>query len=319
MLTISVCYSQEIQKQLTGELFVHDPVMIKQDSVYYVFHTGPGVTIRRSFDGLHWEDYGSIFKEGTFPAWHREEIPEQDRHLWAPDIIYKDEKYHCYYSVSAWINFNSSIGYASNTTLDTTDANYKWVDHGIVISYRNGGEGVNVIDPQVYVEGNGNTWLFYGSFQKGLRLVQLDPKIGMLLNEKPELTTITTHLGEGVFVIKSGEHYYIFASRGKCCKGINSTYHVVMGRSKKLEGPYLNKEGNSWVDNHFSMFMEGNEDAPGRGHNGFFTENDTTYIVYHAYSRAHEGRQQLGIQPVFMDNEGWPTLDSSFPLFERGR
>jgi len=119
---------------------------------------------------------------------------------------------------------------------------------------------------------------------------------------------ITDALGEGVFVIKAGDYYYIFASRGRCCAGIESTYQVVMGRSKNLKGPYLNKLGESWVNSNYSLFMEGNYEEPGRGHNGFFTERDTTYIVYHAYTRSANGQSLLNIKPVYMDKEGWPTL-----------
>jgi arabinan endo-1,5-alpha-L-arabinosidase len=50
-------------------------------------------------------------------------------------------KYYLYYSVSAWMNFNSSIGLATNTILDTTNPNYRWMDQGQVISYRNGAKG----------------------------------------------------------------------------------------------------------------------------------------------------------------------------------
>ena len=296
-------------QELQGDLFVHDPVMINQDSTYYIFHTGHGVSVKTSTDRIHWKRYTRVFPKKGLPAWHTKDIPEQNGHLWAPDIHYRDGKYHLYYSVSAWMNFNSSIGYASNVTLDTNDSRYKWIDHGKVISYKDGGEGVNVIDPNIYFADDGRVWLFYGSYQAGLRLVELDAETGLLRQDQPDLTTLTTSLGEGVFIIKSGKYYYIFASRGICCKGMNSNYHVVIGRSKDIEGPYLNKEGESWVDNKYSMFMEGNEDYPGRGHNGFFAENDTLFIVYHAYSRAHEGKPVLKIEPVYVGEDGWPTIE----------
>ncbi|MBD0368953.1 MAG: family 43 glycosylhydrolase, partial [Flavisolibacter sp.] len=52
---------------------------------------------------------------------------------------------------------------------------------------------------------------------------------------------------EGVFIIKGPEYYYIFASRGRCCAGMESTYQIVMGRSKNVTGPYLNKERVGWI------------------------------------------------------------------------
>jgi arabinan endo-1,5-alpha-L-arabinosidase len=215
------------------------------------------------------------------------------------------------------MNFNSSIGYATNTTLDRNEPAYKWVDEGQIISFRNGGEGVNVIDPNVFVDKDGKVWLAYGSYKAGLRLAELDRKTGKLKSDPPQLTTLTSSLGEGVFIIKGPEYYYIFASRGICCKGNESNYHVVMGRSRTLQGPYLNKQGESWVDNKYTLFLEGNYSEPGRGHNGFFTEGDTTFFVYHAYTRSANGASLLNIKPLYIDEEGWPTLNATKKLFKK--
>lgn len=291
---------------------VHDPVMIKEGDTYYIFSTGNGIDVKSSKDMVNWKKEESVFKRGELPSWHKDDIPEQKGHLWAPDIHYRNGKYYLYYSVSAWMNFNSSIGLATNTTLDPESPDYKWVDEGKIIDFRNGGEGVNVIDPNVFVDEDGRVYLLYGSYKAGLRLVELDPDTGKLLDEKnPDVTVLTTSLGEGVFLIKHDGYYYIFASRGKCCAGIESTYHIVMGRSKDIKGPYLNKEGESWVDNHFTMFLEGDYEEPGRGHNRFFTEGDTTYIVYHAYTRSADGASLLNIKPVYIDNDGWPTMENT--------
>jgi arabinan endo-1,5-alpha-L-arabinosidase len=131
------------------------------------------------------------------------------------------------------------------------------------------------------------------------------------------LYTITTRLGEGSYIIKGPDYYYVFASRGKCCAGIESTYQIVIGRAKDVKGPYLNKEGKSWVDNNYSVFLAGDYDEPGRGHNGFFAQGDTTYIVYHAYTRAvRNGASLLNIKVLHMDKEGWPSLNEGDPLFK---
>jgi arabinan endo-1,5-alpha-L-arabinosidase len=214
------------------------------------------------------------------------------------------------------MNFNSSIGYATNTTLDPKDPAYKWVDEGQVISYKNGGEGVNVIDPNIFIDKNGKKYLVYGSYKAGLRIAELNPKTGKLLKNNPNLTTLTTSLGEGVYIIKGPAYYYIFASRGKCCAGIESNYQIVMGRSKNLHGPYLTKEGKSWVDNNYTVLLAGDHEEPGRGHNGIFAEGDTTFMVYHAYTRSADGASLLNIRPLYMDEAGWPTLDPTKKLFK---
>lgn len=300
---------------LKGELKVHDPVMIKEGDSYYVF--GTGISSKKSVDKINWQNDKGVFTKGEVLDWWKKDIPEHKGILWAPDIHFRDGKYHLYYSVSAWMNFNSSIGYATNVTLDKNNPNYKWEDHGLVISFKNGGEGVNVIDPNVFVDKDGKLWLLYGSYQQGLRMVELNSKTGKLLDEKnPKLIKLSSHLGEGVFLIKGPEYYYIFASRGICCKGIDSNYQMVMGRSKNIEGPYLTKEGKSWVDDNYSLFLAGDEKEPGRGHNGFFAEKDTTYIVYHAYTRSAEGKSLLNIKPLYMTADQWPTVEPTNTPFQ---
>lgn len=303
--------------KLQGDLRVHDPVMIKEGSTYYIFATGRGVSIKTSEDKIFWKNAGGVFDSTALPAWHRNDIPEQKGHLWAPDISYRNGKYHLYYSVSAWMNFNSSVGYATNETLNPTDPKYRWKDEGKVVDFRNGGKGVNVIDPNVFVDSDGKVWLLYGSYKAGLRMVELNPETGLLKSDTPELIVLTSALGEGVFLIKDAEYYYIFASRGICCKGLQSNYQVVVGRSKSIKGPYLTKDGSSWRDNKYTVFLAGDYDEPGRGHNGFFTENDTTYMVYHAYTRSADGKSLLNIRPLYLGDDGWVTLEPTGKLFKR--
>lgn len=300
---------------LQGDLRVHDPVMIRHQETYYIFSTGHGVSIKSSSDKIRWEKAGRVFAEDALPAWHRDDIPDQNGHLWAPDIHYDNGKYHLYYSVSAWMNFNSSIGYATNVTLDPADPEYEWIDQGKVISFENGGEGVNVIDPNVFTDSNGEKWLVYGSYKAGLRMTQLDPDTGMLLTEDPELTVLTPSLGEGVFIIKGPRHFFIFASRGRCCSGLDSTYQIIVGRSEHLQGPYESKDGSLWIEDDYSVFLAGNHEEPGRGHNGFFAEGEETFIVYHAYTRSADGASLLNIRTLYVDDAGWPTLENTGHLF----
>jgi arabinan endo-1,5-alpha-L-arabinosidase len=156
---------------LKGDIRVHDPVMIKEGGTYYVFQTGLGIGVKTSRDRINWKRDSSVFSRNHIPAWFKNDIPDQKGDVWAPDIHYGDGKYQLYYSVSAWMNFNSSVGYATNITLDRNDPRYKWEDQGQVISYKNGGAGVNVIDPNVFVDNDKKVWLFFGSYQKGLLMV----------------------------------------------------------------------------------------------------------------------------------------------------
>jgi len=46
--------------------------------------------------------------------------------------------------------------------------------------------------------------------------------------------------------------------------------------------------------------------STGKGHNVFFTEEDTPFIIYHAYAGPIPGASVLNIKPVYMDADGVP-------------
>src|SRR5688500_4770655 len=79
---------QSPEPALKGSLRAHDPVMIRQDTTYYIFHTGKGVPFKTSRDRITWKNSGRVFDTLRLPAWHKQDIPEQDGSLWAPDIHY---------------------------------------------------------------------------------------------------------------------------------------------------------------------------------------------------------------------------------------
>ena len=47
---------------------------------------------------------------------------------------------------------------------------------------------------------------------------------------------------EAAYLHKRGEYYYLFANWYGCCRGPESTYVIVVGRSPTLGGPFLDKE-----------------------------------------------------------------------------
>src|SRR5699024_4531116 len=62
---------------------------------------------------------------------------------------------------------------------------------------------------------------------------------------------------EAAFIFQHGDYYYLFASRGICCRGVNGTYNVIVGRSKKVTGPYLGPAGFSMLDGNGKVIAIG--------------------------------------------------------------
>ena len=104
---------------------VHDPVIIRQDSMYYIFCTGQGITAFSSPDMKHWKQLKPVFDKA--PQWAVDAIPSFRGHIWAPDISYHNGQFYLYYAVSAFGKNTSCIGLATNKTLDPSSKNFKWV------------------------------------------------------------------------------------------------------------------------------------------------------------------------------------------------
>src|ERR1700760_2830201 len=98
----------------TTQVPAHDPVMIREDSVYYAFFTGPGVAVWSSVNRQDWKREAPVFDKA--PAWVQSVVPGFRGSCWAPDISYHNGQYYLYYAVSAFGKNTSAIGVAVNKT-----------------------------------------------------------------------------------------------------------------------------------------------------------------------------------------------------------
>lgn len=292
---------------------IHDPVVIKGEDAYYLFCTGVGIPMRRSEDLLQWEIASPPSVFTVLPAWVRQAIPGQGD-VWAPDIAYFNDKYHLYYAVSTFGKNRSVIGLATNVTLDSKDPRYAWVDEGLVIESV-ATNNYNCIDPNLVIDANGGAWLAFGSFWSGIKMRRLDYATGKLSTEDTKLYSLATRFVnsgsvEAPFIIRQGEFYYLFVSFDFCCRGADSTYRVMVGRSPTITGPYVDKDGVAMTRGGGTQITFPTERWKGPGHNGIVREKDADYIVYHAYDAANNGVPTLKISKLVWDAEGWPSLEA---------
>lgn len=179
-VSIMLCGLIAKSQSATG-ISVHDPCIIRQDSTFYIFCTGFGISVFSSTDMKNWKSEKPIFS--TPPQWAVKGIPGFRGHIWAPDISYHNGQYYLYYAASAFGKNTSAIGVATNKTLNPADKNFKWIDHGKVIQSVPGRDMWNAIDPNLIVADN-TPWLAFESFWEGIKLVQLDSNL--LKISKPE-------------------------------------------------------------------------------------------------------------------------------------
>jgi arabinan endo-1,5-alpha-L-arabinosidase len=292
-------------ERLTGELFVHDPSTIqKHGSNYVLFSTGIGITTKFSTNRTHWTRGRAVFSAP--PAWTTNAVPGFRGHFWAPDVVFVNGNYLLYYSVSTFGKQRSAIGLATNSTLDT---NSPWTDFGPVIESRPG-DPFNTIDPGVFLDRDGKLWMTFGSFWRGIYLVELDRRSGKRIDTNSPMHRLAWHEAiEAPALHRRGDHYYLFVNWGTCCRGTNSTYEVRVGRSKTVTGPYLDRDGKDLVDRGGTLFLKTEGTDIGPGHIGVINENGREFISYHVYDATMRGRSQLRIRPVTWTADGWPVSD----------
>jgi len=300
----------EMDFNLKGDLWAHDPVIAKEGNSWYVFHTGNGIQIKASNDGVNWIKGGQVFSK--LPEWCKEYVPEKEEDsLWAPDISYYKGKYYLYYSVSTFGKNTSVIGLTTNTTLDSEHPDYEWKDMGPVI-YSAAADNYNAIDPNLIIDEEGLPWLNFGSFWSGIKLIQLDPAT-MKPASGTELLSIASRCMEpntieAPFIVFRNGYYYQFVSFDFCCRGIESTYKIVVGRAKKITGPYMDKNGVSMMEGGGTLIDTGNDRWIGPGHCAVFFSCYSSLLVNHVYDALKKGKPTLQIRPLYWDIEGWPYL-----------
>ena len=299
----------------------HDPVMIKEGSTYYMLCTGLGVTVYSSKDMVNWTHQSPVFDKA--PEWAVKAVPGFKGMIWAPDISFHHGKYYMYYAVSAFGKNTSCIGLAVNKTLDTSSADFKWQDLGKVIQSVPGRDLWNAIDPNLIIDNNNTPYLVFGSFWEGIKMVKLaddltsiaQPGEWYTLARRPRDFSFSDRDAgnaaiEAPFVFKKDKYYYLFVSWDYCCRGEKSDYKVVVGRSEKVTGPYLDKTGKSMFAAGGSLVVQGdNKNWFGAGHNAAYTFGDKDYIVYHGYDAKDNGKSKL-ITEELMWKDDWPVVPS---------
>lgn len=283
-----------------------DPSVIKGDDGYYYLYATEDIRnlpIHRSKDLVNWELVGTAFTDETRPDF------EPKGGLWAPDINKIGDKYVLYYSMSVWGGeWTCGIGCA---VADTPAGKFK--DCGMM--FRSNGINVqNSIDP-FYIEDGGKKYLFWGSFH-GIYGIELSDD-GLKVKEGAKSVQVAGDAYEGTYIHKRDGYYYLFASIGRCCEGIKSTYTTVVGRSDKLFGPYLDKQGRSMSDNHHEVLIQKNESFVGTGHNSEIVTDKAgdDWMFYHAVKVSDPDGRVLMLDKIVWEND-WPSVKTNSPSLE---
>ncbi|MEV4423439.1 arabinan endo-1,5-alpha-L-arabinosidase [Patulibacter sp. NPDC049589] len=287
---------------VTGSTFAHDPTMVKRPAGGYLLaYTAPGIGLKTSSDRTRFTDAGKAFPNGT--PW-ADPYTNGDTNLWAPDISYHGGKYLMYYSASTFGSSRSAIFLAGSTT----GAAGTWTDYGKVVESTTT-SGFNAIDPNLTVTPSGDWYLSFGSFWSGIKMVKLNPSTGKRADSTIHNLAerfVNSKSIEAPFVFYRGGYYYLFASFDFCCQGASSTYRTMVGRSRSITGPYLDRAGTAMTAGGGTEILASHDAVHGPGHPAVLGDTDADVLVYHYYTASGDAR--LGINLLRWDSSAWPVV-----------
>lgn len=281
-----------------------DPTVIEgEDGYYYLYATESisNLPVYRSRDLVNWNFVGTAFTAETRPSF------EPKGRIWAPDINKIGDNYVMYYSMSVWGGeWTCGIGVA---TADRPEGPF--TDRGKLFR-SNEIKIQNCIDP-FYIEDNGRKYLFWGSFH-GIYGTELSAD-GLSLKKDAPIVQIAGDAYEGTYIHKRKGYYYLFASIGRCCEGLKSTYTTVVGRSKDLFGPYVDKKGRSMAENCHEILIHKNSAFVGTGHNSeIITDNKgADWMFYHAFPADHPEEGRVLMLDQVRWSKDWPYVKDASP------
>ncbi len=281
-----------------------DPSVIRgHDGYYYLFSTAEHVY--RSKDMVNWTYVRQAFGNNPHPT-----FVEGVSVYWAPCVTEQDGRYVLYFALSKWGGGSTaSIGVA---TSDRPDGPYTLVGDGKL--FTSGEVGVeNSIDP-CYVEENGRKYIVWGSWN-GIWAIELTED-GLAVKNITRKRKLADTRFEAAYIYKRNGYYYLFASIGACCEGLNSTYQTVVGRSTSLLGTYRTRDGQNMLNNAYRLFLNSNSVVVGPGHNSRIIEDEAgeTWMYYHGYRRDNPTRGRVvWLDRVLWDEDGWPYIAGGSP------
>lgn len=261
-----------------------DPDLAKFGDRYYLYPTSDGFT---GWSGTEFHVFSSddlrIWKdEGVIVDLLSPDVPWAVGNAWAPAIAEKNGSYYFYFC-GKMANGVSAIGVAVAPTpigpFTAMPEPLLTMEQMKRLSIKMG----QTIDPAVYTEEDGTSYLLFGNGDGAI--VQLGSDMVSVVEETMANIEGLHDFREAVTVLKRGGLYHFTWS---CDDTGSENYHVNYGTSKHLYGP---------VTYHYPVLMKNAEKGMlGTGHHSIMQEpgKDEYWMAYHRFvtplSRFTEGK-----------------------------
>lgn len=304
-----------------------------------------GIPVKSSEDLVRFKYEGIVLSEQAIEQ-GRDNGPDYARtiNFWAPFVEYVHGEYRMYYSATR--AFGSS---ESRIWLAVADHPLGPFENRGVVADTWGTDDTypNAIDPHIIRDETGD-YLIYGSFFGGIYIKELNPSTGLPVDGNPKnLGTCIARKSDppvidgpegpsAIYVPETG-WYYLFISYG----WLGNDYDIRVGRSKKVTGPYLDRQGrnlkmealgeklansyrfessNPRIGSDAADWAWGGFRGPGHGVPFFDPVREKYFFVHHIRDGSPSNQERdpyLGresyrlhymmIRPMFF-RDGWPVL-----------
>jgi arabinoxylan arabinofuranohydrolase len=251
-------------------LFTADPDIIYANGKYYIYPTATGPNTSQfhaysSTDLLNWTDEGIVLDLANVSWAHTDG--------WAPSVVERNGNFYFYFTAA------KKVGVAVSTS-----PTGPFVDKGSALAT---GDGTDPIDPMVFVDTDGQAYMYWGNTTFNIQ--RLNPDMisltGTRGHNKP------SNYFEAPYVIKRNSTYYLMYSINVFG---NDDYHVEYATSSNPMGPWTYK---------------GRITAPagaikGPGHNAVLRKPgcyDEYFFIYHRRTSANIHERQVAIDRLFFD------------------
>lgn len=288
----SVAMSETVMAQI-GAPFIHDPATIAEcNGKYYTWGTGGSGLV--SEDGWVWTSGERIANVGA-----------------APDMLKIGDRYLLAYSTTGGGLGGTHAGGIVTCFVNTIDPSapgygFPPAAERNQVAQSLPDEDCDAIDAGLIMTPDGRLFVTFGTYFGFIRMVELDPVTAKRLEGAQDINIAVDC--EATTMIYHDGYYYLLGTHGTCCDGVNSTYNIIVGRSKSPTGPFIDNMGRDMVEGGGKLVVGCRDGYTGAGHFGrYIVEEGVEKMSFHWEADYYQGgRSTLAILPIVWKN-GWPV------------
>jgi len=307
-------------KLLAGDEWVHDPSrLIKEDGQWAIYGSGTqGMALTRSVVDLETGQVSApegLDADTLASGWWRE-VQE-----WNPTGEFDAPTVSDDGQLLAFTVFDEEDGQLRDVTGIAVRTEDGFVASGVILASQGEASHTARAMDASFVHTDDGTFLVFGSHAGGIFITELDPTTGLLLDdgETPETHMASERFSsvahdeeagiEAPYIHANDDYFYLFVNKGQCCRGLDSTYRVEVGRATDIAGPYLDRAGNDLRDGGGSPFLDTRGRFIGPGHVGIRESGLGDMVGVHFYDGEDHGVAKYAAYQLSWE-DGWPVIDA---------